>query len=427
MKRIMKQRFAPSSQAIRVLLVLLILPSCAVRIEPAAPRAKVATKQVTFPKWVPSDFHKQIDGKDQFLPNYIAMPEGEVASYLRRPDGTEEFVVVSQREENAKPGIFQFRMVFLPTSVFAGPSPLQSNLNELRGSRRKWIYSAYQYRSTFFQLYPAISKDPKKTKGTIVYHTSIMLLSIAEKKVVKKFRALGWNIVVALPPDSLFRTKLPAMTSPRGTMESAAKLLAEDMDRHYAEQGYATRTALAYLRRTRPDWLAKKKVLMATSAGSFGLPAEVLMNPGWDAIVITSGGTNLLETFEEGAAGVFPNALKWIADARRDPPADVTYIPSDEEYRQLYRRAAKMTKLHAGALAPLIRNENILMISGRWDRILSKSQLDGLHIALGRPERWTYPLGHHLVAVQLALEVGRIDRWLTTSFQRKPDTPSASR
>jgi len=242
-----------------------------------------------------------------------------------------------------------------------------------------------------------------------------MLLSIAEKKVIENFRKKGWNVMVGLPPDSLYRSRLPALTSAKGTLQSAAELVAEDMDQHYAEQAFTTRAALAYLAKTRPTWLRGKRVLMGTSAGTFGLPAEAIMNPGWDALIFVSGGTNLLSLYESGSAGVFKNALSWIADARKDPPEEVTQIFTDEEYHQIFRRAASMTRLQSGLLAPQLRDQRILMIAGTIDHIMPDEQALGLHRALGSPERWTAPLGHHLIAVQLILEVDRIDRWIMNS------------
>lgn len=379
-------------------------------MEPAKPGAlKAATHEITWPEWEPVGFNNLPQTDDPFLPNHLRLPEGEISTYGPYPDGTEHFVVVSKRDFNPKPGIFQFRLCFLPTSIFAGPSPLETDQNRLRGPGKNWLFPTFHYRSTFFDLYPATTSAPK---GLIVYHTSIMLLSIAEKDMVNKLRKKGWNVMVALPPDSLYRTRLPAMTSPNGTFQSATELIARDMDRHYAEQAYATRAALAYLHKTRPHWLTQKRVLMGASVGTFGLPAEALMNPGWDSLVIVSGGTNLLATYASGAAKVFANTLAWVADARKDPPPQVTRIPTDEDYRGIYRKAATLTKLHAGALAPRLRDQRILMISGTLDRILPKTQLAEYHQALGQPERWTFPLGHHLIAVKLAFEVNRLDQWL---------------
>ncbi len=390
------------------------------KIEKASVTVSTTEKsEIKWPAWKPSTFKNEIADIDQrFLPSFIKMPSAEVVTYGRRPDGTEQIVIVSKREENAKDGIFQFRQCFLPTSYFAGKSPLLPHTNELLSHDRKWFYSAYNFRSTFLDLYPARTKE---TKGLIVYHTSIMLLSIAEKKVVEGFRKRGWNVVVGLPPDSLYRTKLPALSSGKGTIQKSAELVAEDMDRHYLEQARTTKVALQYLARTRPTWLKGKRVLMGTSAGTFGMPAEALMNPGWDALIFVSGGTNLLSLYESGSAGLFADSLNWISDARRDPPMEVTRIFTEQEYHEIYCRSATMTKFHSGKLASFVRDHRILMIAGSIDHIMPDQQALGLHRALGRPERWTAPLGHHLIAVQLVLEVDRIDRWIMAPTTAKPN------
>ena len=164
--------------------------------------------------------------------------------------GSEKIALISKREENAKDGIFQFRQCFLPTFRFAGKSLFLVQINELIAHGRKWLYSAYNYRSTFLKLHPTRTKE---AKGLIVYHTSIMLLSVAEKLVVESFRKWGWNILVGLPSDSLYRTRLPALASSRGTIHKAAQLVAENMDRHCLEQANSTRVALQFLARTRPE------------------------------------------------------------------------------------------------------------------------------------------------------------------------------
>ncbi len=392
------------------ILIPFILASCSVRIEQAAlETTKIGPPKIDWQIWTPSTFKKDTVELNPFLPNFLQIPGGEVATYSPRPDGSEHFAIISKREQNAKPGIFQLRQSFLPISMFAGPNPLTPNTNELISHDRKWIFPAYDYRSTFFDLYPSRAEQ---AKGLLVYHTSIMLLSLAEKQVIGKFCKKGWNVLVGLPPDSLYRNKIPAPMSKKGTLQNAAQLVAEDMDRHYLEQAHTTRIALRYLAKTRPDWLTGKRVLMGTSAGTFGLPAEALMNPGWDALIIVSGGTNLLSLYESGSAGLFTDALKWIEDARQDPPKQVSRIYTDEEYHEIYRRAATMTKYHSGALAPLLRDQRILMIAGTIDHIMPDTQALGLHRALGSPERWTAPLGHHLIALQLILEVDRIDRWI---------------
>ena len=402
------------------LILPLLLSACSVKVQNAATKATVAPKpkhEITWPTWVPSNFTDEVKEESKFDPTFFKLNGAELVTYGPRTDGTEHFVVISKREKSTRPGLLQLRLCFLPTSIFAGPSPLEPNFNTLREKKRKWIYSSYHFRSTFFDLYPADLKPHQQPKGLLLYHTSIMLLSIAERQVIQNFRKEGWNVMVALPPDSLYRNKLPALSSKPGphSLQHAAQFLAEDMDHHHAEQARTTRVALDYLAKTRPTWLSGKRVLMGTSAGTFGLPAEALMNPGWDALIFVSGGTNLLSLYESGSAGVFQNSLSWVADARKDPPTDVSYIFSDQEYHEIFRRASTLTRLHSGALAPRLQGQRILMIAGTTDHIMPDEQAHNLHRALGHPERWTAPLGHHLIALQLILEVKKIDHWIMNS------------
>lgn len=415
-------KFFPSSQKsphlLRLILIrllhLALLPifvtSCVMTVHEAQKAPAPLKKQaIKWPAWKPADPSPDKSVQNEFFPQFIKTGRATVITYGERPDGREHFLVMSRREEKQPEGIGAIRQCFLPQSSFAGPCPLQVHTNTLFADDRKWFYPAYFFRSTFFDLYPSLTP---KAKGLLFYHTSIMLLSVAEKQVIGRFRKKGWNVVVALPPDSLYRTPLPVLRSSRGTIDEAADLVANDMDRHYLEQASSTRVALEYLKRTRPEWLNGPKVLMGTSAGTFAMPAEILMNPDWDAVIFVSGGTNLLSLYESGSAGLFKNTLTWAHQFRKQPPTGVNRMFTDEEYHRIYRRAAKRTRFHSGALASGIRDYPILMIAGTVDRIMPDEQALELHRLLGQPERWTAPLGHHLIAVQLIIEVGRINRWL---------------
>lgn len=399
-------------RVIPALLILFLLNSCAVKIEPAAtPSEKSPPPQITLPDWESKSFADTAPPfAEQFAPRYLSLKDGEIATYGIRKDGTEIFSVISERNDSEYPGIHPLRLCFLPTSPLAGDSPYLKDTNKLtHEDGNYWEFCAFDLRTTIFQLFPS---DRKSAKGLLVYHTSIMLLSKVEQQFVHKMQKLGWNVMVGLPPDSLYRGRIPTMTSKLGTIENGARLLADDMDLHHAEQARSTRAALAYLRKTRPSWLAGKKALIGTSAGSFGVPTEVKLNPDWDSIVLVSAGTNLLSTYASGAAGVFPNTLEWLKDARKDPPEKVTHILTDEEFHTVYRRAAEVTKLHPGKTGGILRNYRLLTIHGRLDKIIPKKQTRELHQILGNPERWTYPLGHHLIAVQLVFDAKRIDHWL---------------
>jgi len=254
--------------------------------------------------------------------------------------GSEKIALISKREENAKDGIFQFRQCFLPTFRFAGKSLFLVQINELIAHGRKWLYSAYNYRSTFLKLHPTRTKE---AKGLIVYHTSIMLLSVAEKLVVESFRKWGWNILVGLPSDSLYRTRLPALASSRGTIQNGRAIgggrhgptlpvAGKQHPRGLAIPGsnparVATWKTGAHREKRRHFWDA---------GGNAHAPVV-------DALIFISGGTNLLSLYESGYTGVFSDSWEWINDARHNPPTEVTRIFSDKEYHELYQRASTVT------------------------------------------------------------------------------------
>ena len=392
------------------LVIPILITSCSLRVEEksALITAAPSSREITWPSWTTAEFSDE-HTKLPLTPDFISGPTGEVITYGKAADGSEHFVVISEREKNTKPGILQLRQCLLPTSIFAGPNPIHANINELVSHDRAWSYSTFHLRSAFFDYLPALTPQPK---GLIVYRTSIMLLSSPEKKIVTQLRKKGWHILVGLPPDSLYRTKLPALSSPEGSLDAAADLIAEDMDRHHLEQARSTQVALEYLAKKHPSSLTGKRILMGTSAGTFGLPAEALKNPGWDGLIFVSGGVNLLSMYESGSAGVFDDTMKWVSDARKNPPKKIMRIFTNDEYHEIFRRAAERTQFHAGALAPKLHDQRILMISGTLDQILPSEQAADLYQALGKPERWTAPLGHHLIALKLIYEVDRIDRWI---------------
>jgi len=394
----------------RILLTLIFLSflSCSPKVIPREQLSSASSKPVSWPTRI-TDTPQPTPL--QSPPPVIDLPEGQVLSYGPGKDGTEEFLIRAERREIPPKGLAVIPIVFLPTSPFAGKSPFDDQLNTLHGpGDQSFIYPSINYRSTFFEALPATSSP---IKGTILYHTSIMMLSSAEAGVVKRFRKRGWNVLVALPSDSFYRSRIPAYLTPQENPTDAAAYLASDMDRHFGEQAEAARVAMAYLKKTRPSWLQGRQILMGTSGGSYSLPSVVLRNPkAWDKIILVSHGANLMSTYEKGAANIFPQTLSFIDTIRKNPPKEIRRIPSNDEFHALYRQASTLTKLQPETLAPQLKNHEILFVNGSKDRVLPKEEIEKAYLALGKPERWTYPLGHHLIALNLITQVGRLERWM---------------
>ena len=340
------------------------------------------------------------------------------------PDGTRELILYRDRLELPGPDLGVLPISFLPDSLFAGPSPYGKTRNFLGATCRhpdqdREGFSALSFRTTSALLQPALVPE-EKVLGTLFYQTSIMMVSTVEARLLHSFRQRGWHLVISLPSDSFYRLRLPVyLERPTPVHEDrAVRYLAAEMDRHYREQAAATRRLRAFISKEYSTWLRKRQILMATSAGTFTAPAVFTENPdAFDATVLISPGANLIDTFVSGAADILPNTLSFIDTIRDHPPHRVTHLPSRQEFLNMYQKAARLTLFHPAALAPQLRQRPLLVLHGTRDHILPRSELETLYQMSGRPERWTYPLGHHLVALNLLTQISRLEKWmLKTSY-----------
>lgn len=350
--------------------------------------------------------------KNPATPSEHAAGKGHIITYGPDQKGNEKIVVISHRDELPAENLLPLYMRFEPTSILTGKNPTGFDFNHLSkpDGTMGYLYRSPERRSTFFLSRPSFTKE---SKGLILYQTSIMFLSKVEESIVSGFQKRGWNVLVSLPSDSFYQSRLPVDIVTTKAKEAAIQFIADEMDRHYSEQAHATESALAYLRQTRPDWLKKKRILIGTSAGSFTAPAVALKTKNWDSIVLISAGTNLLDAYEKGAAGILDSFLKQLAIFNNDHPELKNRIPNDNDYLRFYREASKRTNLKPAILAPQLAEERLLLIYGSLDRIIPNEQLNELHQLTGKPERWTYPLGHQPLALKLIFEVGKIDQWIS--------------
>jgi hypothetical protein len=116
-----------------------------------------------------------------------------------------------------------------------------------------------------------------------------------------------------------------------------------------------------------------------------------------DAAVIVGGGANVARIMIDGS-------LLGIAD--RVPHS--LRRPLDELSRS-YLAATRLDPYH---MAPSLRPLPVLMLHARWDAIVPAATGELLWERLGRPERWTYPLGHFGLFWWLPNEAGAIADWI---------------
>ena len=217
-----------------------------------------------WPVWVPTKSFKK-NSSNKFVPTEHAIRNGNVLSYGASEEGHEEFLILAERKKRPvdepradKDALY---VSFDPTSHFTGENPIGVPLSKLnsRDGKRSYFYKSESKRASYFYTFSSLKPE---AKGLLVYQTSIMLLSDIERRIVKSFQKRGWNVLVALPASSLYHIRMPVDIETKADEQNAIRFIAKDMDRHYAQQAEATKIALSYLKKTRPDWLNGKRALI---------------------------------------------------------------------------------------------------------------------------------------------------------------------
>ncbi|MFG0244956.1 MAG: alpha/beta hydrolase family protein [Phycisphaerales bacterium JB052] len=195
-----------------------------------------------------------------------------------------------------------------------------------------------------------------------------------------------------------------------GHTDSVAKRIASSADQRIAECAYATRAAIDHAFRQNDSLNDRPVVLVGMSGGAMALPSVYAYDPDrYDAAVLIAGGANFMRIMIES------NYRDWI-DAITidfDPLSDDLGNPAPELIDTLCERYLEYAKLDAYHTAPMLQDTPVLILHANNDKAVPAETGELLYERLGRPERWTYPLGHELIFAGLPLQVPKIDRWLT--------------
>lgn len=204
-----------------------------------------------------------------------------------------------------------------------------------------------------------------------------------------------------------------------GRSDSVATRAARSADQRVAECAYATSAALDHVFAKRETLSDRPVVLVGMSGGAMALPSVYAYTPDrYDAAVLIAGGANFLRIMIDS------NYRDWI-DAILidfDPSSDGLGEPAPEVVDSLSERYLDFAKLDAYTTAPLMRDIPVLILHATNDKAVPAKTGDLLYERLGKPERWTYPLGHELIFAGLPTQIPRIDKWLSAQLQ--PDSES---
>ena len=226
--------------------------------------------------------------------------------------------------------------------------------------------------------------------------------------VERYFRAKGWSVLRMLSHPSRF-TQRKQFGVPPGSEAFIAQRIAEMFDTRTAEAAYAASSAMRYVHTKYQDDAEKPVVLLGMSGGAMILPTVYSFDPSlYSGGVLIAGGGNFLEI------NIRSNYAKWIdaIDLDADPSEPEIQKPEKEQLQELSNLYMTMSKLDSLHTAESMRGVPVLMLHASSDKAVPASTGDALFEALGKPERWVYPVGHELIFAGLPLQTTKIESWV---------------
>jgi len=226
--------------------------------------------------------------------------------------------------------------------------------------------------------------------------------------VERYLRSRGWAVLRMLSHPSRF-TQRQQFAVIEGSEAKVASKIAAMFDTRSAEAAYAASSSMRFVHERFPDNASKPVVLLGMSGGAMILPTVYSFDPElYSAGVLIAGGGNFLEI------NVRSNYAKWIdaIDLDADPSDPEIQELEDSQLRELvdlYMLSSKLDSLHT---AQAMVDVPVLMLHGSTDKAVPASTGDALYEALGKPDRWTYPVGHELIFAGLPLQTPKIERWI---------------
>lgn len=234
-----------------------------------------------------------------------------------------------------------------------------------------------------------------------------------ERPIIQSLRNRGWTVVETwFPVGLLFVLEPPQETF--ATVESAARHFANQVDGALAEWAYGCEALLEELTASDPGVAARPIVIVGCSAGGLGAPvAAARLREGGRRIaaaVLVGAGADLSRVVH--TSDLFVGGKDGVLLPGR-PLAGETL----ERLSAEYLRRSRLDPYHTAAA---LRDVPVLMLHARDDRIVPAPTGDLLYERLGRPERWTLPMGHELMFWRLPAYAGEIADWVDRAVQDEP-------
>jgi len=224
-------------------------------------------------------------------------------------------------------------------------------------------------------------------------------------RLVQHLRRRGYGVLRMLAQPSRFTQRAEFVIDVEDLGASAARIAAVLGDRT-AECAYAVESAWEFVESERREIRGVTKVAIGMSGGAMTLPTVCARNPGrYGAAVMIGGTADFWLTNERSNYRAMVDAVRvrWSAE------------PTDRQRAELDREYLAASPLDSFHTAAVLRGRRVLMLQGTIDLAAPSALGDILWERCGRPERWTYPVGHELLFAGLPQEFERVTAWLDTA------------
>ena len=242
---------------------------------------------------------------------------------------------------------------------------------------------------TWFAFYePARPNDPPRGVVLIAPGMFGTPESIVEG-MAQTLRHAGWHVLRMLTQPSRFTESVVITIDPELDPEPVAREAARLLGDRAAECAYAVQSAFAHVERADPRLATLPRVAIGMSGGAMAMPTILALEPErYSACVLVAGGADFW------AIAALSNYADWIDAVRVEwvggPPPRETI----DRFSEAYRAVAPLDNVNT---APVVRSIPTLMIHGTRDRAVPADLGDLLWERLGRPERWSAPMGHEML------------------------------
>ncbi|MEL7473650.1 MAG: prolyl oligopeptidase family serine peptidase, partial [Planctomycetota bacterium] len=225
----------------------------------------------------------------------------------------------------------------------------------------------------------------------------------------------GWVVVRLVTQPSRFTEFVDFDLGARRAVRVIAEEVASVIDRRLWACGSAVEAACRVVLSDHPELRGRPRIAMGLSGGAIMLPVVVAFEPDrYEAMVTVAGGADFMSVAATSNYAPFISAARFREGARPATRARIEAIAS--AYREVSR-------IDPYVVAPGLDTRRVLMVHAERDRAVPAAFGDVLWERLGRPERWSFPVGHEMIALMLPNLLDRMIDWAeSASVGREPES-----